>query len=58
MGKYAGNERKRFRGAERACTIGENGNVTMCYNGDCKFVRRSVKDSGHIWTSNDALDSK
>ncbi|RMJ09583.1 hypothetical protein BHE90_005952 [Fusarium euwallaceae] len=37
MGKYAGNERKRFRGAERACTIGENGNVTMCYNGDCKL---------------------
>ncbi|KAJ3461262.1 hypothetical protein MRS44_009815 [Fusarium solani] len=38
MGKYAGNERKRFRGAERACTIGENGNVTMCYNGDLSDV--------------------
>ncbi|KAL6362441.1 hypothetical protein LRP88_03723 [Fusarium phalaenopsidis] len=40
MGKYAGNERKRFRGAERACTIGEDGNVTMCYNGDCKVYAR------------------
>ncbi|KAM0418653.1 hypothetical protein ACHAPT_012456 [Fusarium lateritium] len=37
MGKYAGNERKRFRGAERACNIGEDGNVTMCYSSECKL---------------------
>ncbi|KAK7403075.1 hypothetical protein QQX98_011186 [Neonectria punicea] len=37
VGKYPGNERKRLRGAERACTIGENGNTTMCYSTNCKL---------------------
>ncbi|KAK7426099.1 hypothetical protein QQZ08_007409 [Neonectria magnoliae] len=36
-GKYPGNEQKRLRGAERACTIGENGNTTMCYSTSCKL---------------------
>lgn len=36
-GMYDGNERKFFRGAARACTIGEDGNESICTMKSCKL---------------------
>ncbi|KAK2767527.1 hypothetical protein FQN54_003684 [Arachnomyces sp. PD_36] len=42
-GLSPGDEKKRFRGVARYCTLGEAGNTTLCYHPDCKLCE-SIRD--------------
>ncbi|KAI9463863.1 hypothetical protein HD554DRAFT_2026792 [Boletus coccyginus] len=48
MGRFPGNEQKRFRSTVRACTLGERGNLSPCHNEACwvcETIQRSVMSS-------------